>query len=112
MHCQLVRIEILLAPSDHIAVGYIWYMICSCTVYIHAHTHAQAETATISIPELDFELHSGTLGGRFSTIEGILNNIKSQLKESNPFAVGDSASNSKLAVFLDKLTEVSEYINL
>ena len=67
----------------------------------------QAETATIAIPELDFELKSGTLGGRFTTVEGLLDQAKAQLQQTNPFAVGDSAAKSKLTEFLERLTEVS-----
>lgn len=61
----------------------------------------------MSIPELDFEIQSGTLGGQFTTIEGLLTQVRSQLKETNPFSIGDTSSGSRLAVFLDKLDEVS-----
>ena len=60
----------------------------------------------ICIPELDFEVQSGTLGGRFTTIEGILTQIKDQLKASNPLSSGDSSSGSQLDAFLDKLDQV------
>lgn len=60
----------------------------------------------MSIPELDFEVQSATLGGRFTTIEGLLQQVGDQLKESNPFAVGDSSHNAKLNQFLEKLAEV------
>lgn len=66
----------------------------------------QAETAVIGIPELEFEVQSGTLGGRFTTIEGLLNLVKEQLMQSNPFGVGDSAGQTKLGLFLEKLSEV------
>ena len=59
------------------------------------------------IPELDFELQSGTLGGRFTTVEGLLVNIKDQLCGMNIFSVGDSANKEdKMTVFLEKLQKV------
>ncbi len=66
----------------------------------------QAETATVCIPELDFEVQSGTLGGRFTTVEGLLRQLSNQLKESNPFSLGDSASDTRLNEFLGRLAEV------
>jgi hypothetical protein len=33
----------------------------------------------VRIPELDFETEMGTLGGKFTTLEGILVDIKSQV---------------------------------
>ena len=68
----------------------------------------QAETAIISIPELDFEVQSGTLGGRFTTIEGLLSQMKENIRQSNPFGVGDSAIQSKLATFLENISEVGQ----
>lgn len=44
----------------------------------------------IHIPELDLELQHGTLGGVFSTLEGLMQKIYKNLAEDNPF-VGDSA---------------------
>ena len=31
------------------------------------------------IPELDFEMNSGTIGGKFTTIEGLLVSIKEEV---------------------------------
>ncbi len=44
----------------------------------------------LSIPELELDLQHGTLGGVFTTVEGMLNKIRQSLFDSNPFAVGDS----------------------
>ena len=60
----------------------------------------------MAIPELDFELQPGTLGGRFNTIEGLLTAVREQLVDHNPFVIGDSASGSKLGEFVQKLNEV------
>ena len=52
-------------------------------------------------------MKSGTLGGRFTTVEGLLSDVKAQLSGSNPFAIGDSATGNKLMEFLDRLQEVN-----
>eukprot|EP00168_Porphyra_purpurea_P019141 TRINITY_DN7498_c0_g1_i1.p1 TRINITY_DN7498_c0_g1~~TRINITY_DN7498_c0_g1_i1.p1 ORF type:complete len:203 (+),score=81.21 TRINITY_DN7498_c0_g1_i1:28-609(+) len=52
----------------------------------------KSEAASVEIPELELELAAGTLGGRFTTVEGLLVAVKEQLTASNPFAVGDSAA--------------------
>lgn len=39
----------------------------------------QSETCEVQIPSLDFVTHAGTLGGRFTTLEGLLTNIKEQV---------------------------------
>lgn len=49
----------------------------------------KSDTCSISIPELELELSSeGT--GRYTTVEGLIENMKEQLKASNPFIGGDS----------------------
>jgi zinc finger protein len=42
----------------------------------------KSETAGIEIPELELELNSGTLGGVYTTVEGIIEKILSHLKEN------------------------------
>lgn len=69
----------------------------------------KSETASFSIPELDFETEMGTLGGKFTTVEGLLEDVKSQLKSSNPFFRGDSSqpgTYGKLNDFCDTLDEI------
>ncbi|XP_013787788.1 zinc finger protein ZPR1-like, partial [Limulus polyphemus] len=69
----------------------------------------KSETCSIEIPELVLEVGAGTLGGRFTTIEGLLNNIKDQLNEDSPLIQGDSADTSmkqRLDKFLKRLQEV------
>ena len=64
----------------------------------------------MKIPEIDFELESGTLGGRFTTIEGLLVNVKDHLSGSNVFSAGDSASSDDaMAQFLKKFHSVGFY---
>jgi len=49
----------------------------------------QSETCGLSIPEIDLVLQDGTLGGRFTTLEGILDQIYEELSDK-VFASGDS----------------------
>ena len=51
---------------------------------------AQSETSGFTIPEIDLVLHPGTLGGRFTTLEGILEQVYEELSEK-VFA-GDSTN--------------------
>lgn len=62
----------------------------------------------MDIPEIGLHLTYGTLGGKFTTLEGLLVNIRDDL-QNNPFLVGDSSQEStkeKYETFLDKLTKV------
>uniref|UniRef100_A0A2C9JPF3 Zinc finger protein ZPR1 n=1 Tax=Biomphalaria glabrata TaxID=6526 RepID=A0A2C9JPF3_BIOGL len=69
----------------------------------------KSELATLSIPELDFEMEMGTLGGKFTTIEGLLMDVKNQLKDLNPFLQGDSTEaqvNEKLKNFCQNVEDI------
>jgi len=60
------------------------------------------------IPEIDLYVHPGTLGGRFTTIEGIIQAIYDSFK-GNSFLRGDSAetvSKAQWAEFLQSLQDV------
>ena len=56
----------------------------------HTHTHTptldlardilKSDTASVDIPEAFLNLGEGTLGGRFTTIEGLLVQVKDQLR--------------------------------
>lgn len=67
----------------------------------------KSETASLRIPELDFELGCGTLGGKFTTLEGILRDIYEELAERVPFAIGDSAQEqaSSVKVLAEKIQQ-------
>lgn len=43
----------------------------------------QSDTCTIDIPELDSEFGASGLGGRFTTVEGILNAIREQIIDNS-----------------------------
>lgn len=51
----------------------------------------KSETCSLKIPELDFEVGAGTLGGKFTSLEGLLVSMKEQLSDGNPLVSGDSA---------------------
>ncbi|NWH64227.1 ZPR1 protein, partial [Geococcyx californianus] len=70
----------------------------------------KSETCSVEIPELEFELGMGALGGKFTTLEGLLKDIR-ELVERNPFTLGDSSAPSKmekLQEFIGKLQEIIE----
>ncbi|PPQ86122.1 hypothetical protein CVT25_002757 [Psilocybe cyanescens] len=67
----------------------------------------KSETAGLTIPEIDLVLTHGTLGGRFTTVEGILEQIYEELAEK-AFA-GDSSNQTDrdtFKAFLKGLKEV------
>jgi len=71
----------------------------------------KSETCALKIPEINLELTYGTLGGRFTTIEGLLDQIYDELDTKTPFTKGDSVTaerKEKFSEFLSKLDEVKE----
>ncbi|KAL1407014.1 nucleolar zinc-finger protein [Vanrija albida] len=51
----------------------------------------KSDTCGLEIPEIDLELQPGTLGGRFTTLEGLLNEIYDELS-TKVFKTGDSST--------------------
>ncbi|KAG2218509.1 hypothetical protein INT45_004111 [Circinella minor] len=71
----------------------------------------KSETCGLSIPEIDLELTPGTLGGRFTTVEGLLRQVHDELEERVPFMHGDSTtdeSRQRWTNFLGKLSDVAD----
>lgn len=68
----------------------------------------KSETCELSIPELDFCVGGGLIGGKFTTLEGLLMNIREDL-ESNPFLMGDSIEKNR-KVLVDKLLDDLEMV--
>ncbi|XP_041030414.1 zinc finger protein ZPR1 isoform X1 [Carcharodon carcharias] len=69
----------------------------------------KSETCSIFIPELEFELGMGILGGKFTTLEGLLTDVKELIVVKNPFFAGDSTvpeRSEKLKEFGQKLDEI------
>eukprot|EP01029_Cantina_marsupialis_P027597 TRINITY_DN773074_c0_g1_i1.p1 TRINITY_DN773074_c0_g1~~TRINITY_DN773074_c0_g1_i1.p1 ORF type:complete len:535 (+),score=210.96 TRINITY_DN773074_c0_g1_i1:91-1695(+) len=59
----------------------------------------KSDTAGLEIPELDMDLVCGSLGGMYTTVEGLLNLAKDRLNEANPFMGGDSAQSHRQQQF-------------
>lgn len=67
-----------------------------------------SETCSVSIPELDLELRHSSMGGKFTTLEGLVINMKDELGKVNPFIMGDSASKeNKMKSIIDKLNQIA-----
>uniref|UniRef100_A0A0R3RJ70 Zinc finger protein ZPR1 n=1 Tax=Elaeophora elaphi TaxID=1147741 RepID=A0A0R3RJ70_9BILA len=70
----------------------------------------KSDTCSMSIPELDLEVGSGALSGRFTTVEGLLVATRDQLKEQGGFfLVGDSkseAENEQMKKFLENFERI------
>lgn len=56
----------------------------------------KSETCAVLIPELEFELGMAALGGKFTTLEGLLKDIKGLTVDRNPFISGDSSVSDKV----------------
>ena len=68
----------------------------------------KGDTWSVKIPEVDLHLVEGTLGGLYTTVEGLLTSIHDKLKGANPFGSGDGPMNRKFIKFLDDLNELKE----
>lgn len=69
----------------------------------------KSESCALSIPEIALELSTGTLGGRFTTVEGLLSQVFDELEGRSQFMTGDSSTDSsknQFKTFLDKLKSV------
>ena len=69
----------------------------------------KSETCGLHVPEIGLDLYPGTLGGRFTTVEGLLNEVYDELSNRVPFAQGDSAEaerKTKFYNFLENLKKV------
>ncbi|CAJ0877491.1 10767_t:CDS:2 [Entrophospora sp. SA101] len=71
----------------------------------------KSETCGLSIPEIELELLSGTLGGRFTTVEGLLKQIYDQLEGTTPFIRGDSVKDESKRSFGTFINELKKVIN-
>jgi len=68
----------------------------------------KSDTGIMAIPELDFAMAPGTLGGVYTTVEGLIEKVHSNLEENNPFGVGDSATNHTYIEFLKRLRALKD----
>jgi len=71
----------------------------------------KSETCQVVIPELEFEMGGAALGGRFTTLEGLLANVE-EMVETNPlFGGGDAAApdvEKRMAAFMARLQGLKE----
>lgn len=69
----------------------------------------KSETCSVIIPELEFELGMAAVGGKFTTVEGLLRDIKELIVSKNPFICGDSGTSDrvqKLNAFGEKIDKI------
>ncbi|GJJ69298.1 zinc finger protein [Entomortierella parvispora] len=67
----------------------------------------KSETCGLSIPEIDLELNSGTLGGRFTTVEGLLRQVHDELSSKVPQEEENQPERRRVFTkFLDNLEKV------
>ncbi|KAI9203252.1 ZPR1 zinc-finger domain-containing protein [Polychytrium aggregatum] len=71
----------------------------------------KSETCGLYIPEVDLRLDSGTLGGRFTTIEGLLSQVHEELDNRTPFIDGDSSEANRRERFQGFLERLKKVIN-
>lgn len=67
----------------------------------------KSETCAILIPELEFELGMAVVSGKFTTLEGLLKDVKDVLVNKNPFVSGDSTTSDRV----QRLNEFAEKID-
>ncbi|CAI5745962.1 unnamed protein product [Peronospora destructor] len=76
----------------------------------------KSDSACVNIPEIELEMAHGSLGGLYTTVEGLLDKIRHNIEEGNPFAVGDSDGGRSLLnawlARLDALKAGSELFTL
>ncbi|XP_066984816.1 zinc finger protein ZPR1 [Macrobrachium rosenbergii] len=70
----------------------------------------KSETCEIEVPELGLHLGGGLIGGKFTTLEGLLIDIRNDL-ENNPFLTGDSSDNSRKAIIQKLIADLEQVRN-
>ena len=68
----------------------------------------KSDTCDMTIPEIELTLTPGTMGSMYSTVEGLLDQTLTHLKDSNPFSKGDSTDCAKFDEFLAKMEKLKE----
>lgn len=66
----------------------------------------KSDTASFEIPEIDFYMNAGTLGDKFTTIEGLLKDLRDNLDHVAPFQGGDSETVAKAQVMTELLKNI------
>lgn len=70
----------------------------------------KSETCNLVIPEVELELTYGSLGGRYTTVEGLLDEVLQNLKKNNPFFgdSGDTLFKKRMEEFFAKLKDLKK----
>jgi zinc finger protein len=69
----------------------------------------KSDSCVLAIPEVDFAMAPGTLGGVYTTIEGLLDKVITNLTDNNPFGMGDSATNTKYLEFIQSMKDLKDF---
>ncbi|KAN0034242.1 hypothetical protein ACTFIV_000735 [Dictyostelium citrinum] len=69
----------------------------------------KSDTANVIIPELEIEVTHGSLGGKFTTVEGLVTIIKEEL-EKNPFFRGDSSDPANRTRYEEITSQLDSFI--
>ncbi|XP_078434019.1 uncharacterized protein LOC144705292 [Wolffia australiana] len=72
----------------------------------------KSDNAAVSIPELELELTSGTLGGLVTTVEGLVTKICENLQRVHGFTFGDSLEDDRKNKWLDFKERLAKLLNM
>lgn len=68
-----------------------------------------SETCRLQISEIEFESLGGSAGGKFTTVEGLIDNIVTELRDKVAIQVGDSSTEgSKFKLLLKSLEDIRD----
>lgn len=71
----------------------------------------KSETCNLEIPELEFEMGGFALGGRFTTLEGLMTNMMEEIENNSLWGSGDGAAPDvgvRMEKFKERLKECTE----
>lgn len=74
----------------------------------------KSDSCALEIPEIGLKLQTGTLGARFTTVEGLLLQVYNELNDKCQFVRGDSADKDARLTFerlLEDLQKVQRFIH-
>merc|ERR1719454_2197638 len=72
----------------------------------------KSDMASIQIPELEWDIGMGCLAGKFTTLEGILKDLKTNLIDKNPFNIGDNLDDDEKKKYETFKENVVKILNL
>lgn len=68
----------------------------------------KSHTCSFAIPELEFEMGGAALGGRFTTVEGLMNNVMEEIEKNSVWGGSDAVApdiNQRLAKFKTRFAD-------